>query len=167
MRIKLTRRDVLQALVLFQWSGLKRNPFTYVIFVIMMVAFGYLAYTGYRSAVVFGMFVIMMVGTIFFLIPSFQTDHQIKSNPQLFREIAVRFSDEYFSIKPGDSEVRLRWEDVVGWQVGKRVLLIYQTSSNFHIVPLSGFRDRQQFDKVLALLQETVGPGGKIRRKTK
>jgi YcxB-like protein len=165
LRIKLTRRDLLQALVLFQWSALKRNPATYIVLALLMGASVYLAYTDYRSAVVFAMFVTMMVGIIFFLIPSFQTDHQIKKNPQLFRETAIRFTREYFAIKPGSSEIRLRWDEVAGWQAGKRVLLIYQTASNFHIVPLSGFTGQGQYDKVLALLIEKVGPRGKLQRK--
>jgi hypothetical protein len=79
----------------------------------------------------------------------------------------VEFSDDKINGNAGDRGVGTTpWSDIRKWRANEKILLLYATDSLFYLFPRSNFASGQDYAEVIAFARKTIGPAGKVTKRT-
>ncbi len=95
---------------------------------------------------------------LFLIILPWRVGRIFKANPALLDPTETRITDEGLALQSKRGQLRFPWPMIKRWKRNSRYILVYHSSTLFHIFPRRSFANPEDFEALAARLRAHVGP---------
>jgi len=95
---------------------------------------------------------------LFFILLPWRVTRIFNQNPALAALTRTTITEEGLALESARGQLRFGWPTIKRWKTNREMILVYHSSSQFHMFPRRCFAQPEEFDDLRELLGKHLGP---------